>query len=145
MDKASLKKVIGENIRIARIKKDMSIDELSELLDLTPGFVGLIERGQRGATAYTLHKLSEIFQIKIDTFFNERFDGLLVEEEDPAKIKREKISTILYDLEPSELDFIIDLIKSLKQMQSNSLKSASKKISSHSSRSYQPLTLDEDE
>ncbi len=116
MNKGSLKKAIGENIREARIKKDMSIDELSELLELSPGFVGLIERGQRGATAYTLYKLSEIFQTKIDNFFSGSSQPVSLKEENPVNVKREKVQTILYGLNTAELDFVIDMIKNLKQM-----------------------------
>ncbi len=119
MDKITLKKTIGENIRKHRIAKDMSIDELSELLGLSPGFIGLIERGQRGATAYTLHKLSQIFQIKVDELFCETSEtsiALCESAVDHTKVKREKVSTLLYDLRSKELDFVIEFIKGLKNM-----------------------------
>jgi len=49
MTKLKLRAIIGENVRNERIARDISIDELSEMIGLTPGFVGLIECGQGGA------------------------------------------------------------------------------------------------
>lgn len=120
MTKERLKKIMGENIRNERVSRSMSIDELAELLELTSGFVGLIERGRRGATAYTLFKLSDIFGMPIDDMFVNT-DGYAArvseDKSSPVKAKRAKINSILYDLNESELDFIIAIIKELKNMQ----------------------------
>lgn len=43
-----LRKIIGENMRTLRNAKDLSLDEVSELLDITPGYLGMVERGRVG-------------------------------------------------------------------------------------------------
>ncbi len=52
-------KLIGSNIRFERQKRDLTIEELSEILNIAPGFLGLIERGQRGTSIKNLCKIAE--------------------------------------------------------------------------------------
>ncbi|MCD8157346.1 MAG: helix-turn-helix transcriptional regulator [Clostridiales bacterium] len=41
-------RLIGMNIRYERQLRNLTIEELSEIIGIAPGFLGLIERGQRG-------------------------------------------------------------------------------------------------
>ena len=110
-----LRNVIGNNIRDLRISRNLSIDELSDLLELSPGFVGLIERGQRGTTPLTLKKLSNIFSISIDSLFIEYQKTSsffhLTEFDEPAKIKRKKIHSMIVNFTVKELDLILSVVK----------------------------------
>ena len=118
MTKNVLRNIMGENIRIERISRGFSIDELSEILGLTAGFVGLIERGQRGATPLTLYKLSKIFGLSIDSFYYPRqsASNLNEEPEITVEIKRKKIESLISDFSEKELDFVILMIKNLRVM-----------------------------
>ena len=117
MTKKELRRVMGSNIRNQRMSRAMSIDELSELLELTSGFVGLIERGHRGATAYTLYKLSDIFSIPVDTIFSEEVK-LAEETVSETKQKRNKVISMLHNLSEAELDYLVENIKSIKKLSS---------------------------
>jgi transcriptional regulator with XRE-family HTH domain len=120
MTKERLRVLMGENIRNERTARNMSIDELAEMLELTSGFVGLIERGRRGATAYTLFKLSEIFNISIDNIFARTSDRQMrfAEEMEPrsADVRKTKIYGMINGLTNGELDFLINTIKGIKVM-----------------------------
>jgi len=124
MTKERLKKAIGGNIRSARLSRGMSIDELAELLQLTSGFVGLIERGSRGATVYTLYKLADIMETSIDSFFysgagsasESKFAEEKVGKKNKGNAKKEKISSLMVDFSDSELDFIISVVKNLRNL-----------------------------
>jgi transcriptional regulator with XRE-family HTH domain len=111
---------MGENIRNERTARNMSIDELAEMLELTSGFVGLIERGRRGATAYTLFKLSEIFNISIDNIFARTSDRQMrfAEETEPRSTdtRKNQIYSMINGLTNGELDFLINTIKGIKVM-----------------------------
>jgi len=48
----------------------MGLEELSARMGITPGFLGLMERGRRGVTACNLDCLSRIFNISIAEFFS---------------------------------------------------------------------------
>ena len=119
MTKKQLRTIAGENIRRERLARDMSLDELADMLQLTTGFVGLIERGQRGAAPITLYKLSNIFGVSIDVFFRHNSNGPLSLAEEPAtkeNTRREKINSLISDFTDSELDFIISMIKNVRAM-----------------------------
>ncbi|MCL2351404.1 MAG: helix-turn-helix domain-containing protein [Firmicutes bacterium] len=122
MTKERLKKAIGGNIRKARLSRGMSIDELAELLQLTSGFVGLIERGSRGATVYTLYKLADIMETSIDSFFysgpgpNTKFEEDKPGKKNKGNPKKDKIASLIVDFSDSEFDFIIGVIKNLRSL-----------------------------
>jgi len=118
MTKQRLRIIIGENIRNERIARNISIDELAEMLDLTSGFVGLIERGQRGTTPCTLYKLSDVFGLDIDNFFRGVELGLSVGEERLPKshAKRKKIESLIAGFNEMELDFAINVLKGMREM-----------------------------
>ena len=119
MTKDRLRTIIGENIRSERMARNFSIDELAELLELTPGFVGLIERGQRGTTPSTLFKLADVFGMSIDALFYHNQDTSISfgeEYTDDSQIRRKKISSLISDFTNSELDFVITTLKGIRGM-----------------------------
>ncbi|MCL2399075.1 MAG: helix-turn-helix transcriptional regulator [Defluviitaleaceae bacterium] len=119
MTKERLRIIIGENIRTERIARNISIDELAELLELTSGFVGLIERGQRGTTPNTLFKLADVFGTSIDSFFyreNSSSLSFAEESENGKKVKRKKLKSLISDFSEEEIDFVIRVVKGVRQM-----------------------------
>jgi len=115
MTKERLRIIIGENIRNERLSRNISIDELAEMIELTSGFVGLIERGQRGTTPGTLVKLADVFGISIDTLFYRHKDiSLSLAEESKSQAKHRKIKSLTTDFSDIELDFVISTIKNIR-------------------------------
>jgi len=115
MTKSNLRAIIGENIRNERTARNISIDELSELIDLTPGFVGLIERGRRGTTPSTLYKLAEVFDIPIDDLFYTNSTHLASNQQ-PActtDIQKKKIISFISIFDGKQLNFIIAIIRGM--------------------------------
>ena len=133
MTAKNLYTIIGANIRCEREKINMTQAQLAEQLGLSTGFVGAIERGDKGTALLTLYKLSEIFPtVPIGRYFlppdkttlKIRDDSLAVLAEDREKrltleAKRAKISAIITNLKENELDFMIQMIKNLKDMHSD--------------------------
>ena len=112
MSKQQIRNIMGENIRNERLNCHLSLDELSELLEITPGFLGLIERGNRGVTALNLVKLSEILDVPIDTFYYSR-EGITL---DTRTMLRKKLLALTANFNDMELNFIIMMAKGLYQM-----------------------------
>ncbi|MCI8806195.1 MAG: helix-turn-helix transcriptional regulator [Clostridiales bacterium] len=118
-------KLIGSNIRFERQKRDLTIEELSEILNIAPGFLGLIERGQRGTSIKNLCKIAEFFSISLDQLIT-RPAGTVVKSEDELmaeKIEnielRDKYTTavsLIHGLSTVELDFVITSIKSMRRL-----------------------------
>ena len=110
---------MGENIRQERVSRNISIDELAEILDLTPGFVGLMERGKRGAALITLLKLSDIFGISIDSFFfKSKSSALSFSDEHTSETQayHKKIESLISDFTDKELEFLVSTIKNMRTM-----------------------------
>ena len=120
-DKVHLDKIIGRNIRAEREARGISRDELAELLDLTTSHMGLIERGERGATAVTLSKLTRVFDVPIDHFFQDQlkhtfsFHGFNDEE---LSVNRKKILSMVTKLNEHELGLIVHTIRGILDMNS---------------------------
>jgi len=111
VDKNELKTMIGRNIRNERVIRGMSLDELAELMEQSPGFLGLVERGQRGATAQNLLKLADIFGISIDSLFLRGEIESYVLSDGLQK----KLSSLISDFSEIELFFIINVVKEFRQ------------------------------
>ncbi|MCL1884241.1 MAG: helix-turn-helix domain-containing protein [Defluviitaleaceae bacterium] len=64
--KMELRKEMGGRLRDLRKGHGFTVDELSRQLDMTPSFLGLIERGQRGLSAEWLISICTLFQCSAD-------------------------------------------------------------------------------
>lgn len=53
---------IGRRIREERTLRSLSIEKLAELAEVTPSFLGLIERGERKLSVHTLDKITKALQ-----------------------------------------------------------------------------------
>lgn len=60
---------IGRMIRKARINLNMTQEQLSEEIDVTPAFVGHIERAERAASLTTIVKLAIRLNLSLDELF----------------------------------------------------------------------------
>jgi len=118
LEKDRLDEIIGKNIRLERESRRLSRDELAEMMDLTSSHMGLIERGERGATAVTLSKLSKAFDIPIDHLFTSpKPGGLSVREEaDVPSPNRKKVQSLMTCLNETELEFVVHTIKGVIAM-----------------------------
>jgi len=121
MTKSRLRIIVGENIRRERVSRDITIEELSEILKITPGFIGLIERGQRGIAPATLFKLSEIFGISIDVFFCSHEDSALKFAEKNESLntigaQKKKVDSLLSAFKEDELDFVVTMLQNVRDM-----------------------------
>jgi transcriptional regulator with XRE-family HTH domain len=57
---------IGNRIRLAREELGITRENLSELVDITPYYLGQIERGERNMSIKTLIKISSSLKVSID-------------------------------------------------------------------------------
>jgi len=117
--KIRLDSIIGQNIRIARESRQMSRDELAEVMELTVSHMGLIERGERGATVVTLEELARVFDVSVDSFFveHEGMSPTILEDgyDSDGKLarQRKKISSLVTRLDEHEIGYLVDVVKGL--------------------------------
>lgn len=102
-------KALGKRIRAERKKNKLTIERLCELLDVSPSFIGLVERGDSGISLEKLCRLSEILQVSTDY--------LLKGEESNAKPERsyaEILQANLCTYSEDELQFLVELMNFLR-------------------------------
>jgi len=68
MSKRDLQK-FGKRLKALRVERDLTQLELAEILDLSPNFVGMIERGERNTTVENVFKIARALNIKPDALF----------------------------------------------------------------------------
>ncbi len=60
-------KNIGSNIRTLRKSRGLTMEDLAYVLDIAPGFLGLVERGTRGVSLANLAKICSFFDVTLET------------------------------------------------------------------------------
>ena len=108
-----LNNMLGENIRRERLARNLSVRELAELIDRSISFVALIERGKRGPSWDTLCKFADAFDVSVESLFAADPASVRLDE---VYIKRNKINSLLINLNSSQLDFIASVIKQIPIM-----------------------------
>jgi transcriptional regulator with XRE-family HTH domain len=63
---------IGTIIREARTNKGMTQEQLAEAVDITPAFIGHIERGGRSLSLTTLVGIANVLDIVMSDFFADK-------------------------------------------------------------------------
>lgn len=68
MSKKDLQK-FGKNLKYLRIEHNLTQLELAELLNMSPNFIGMIERGERNTTVENVYKIARVLNIKPEMLF----------------------------------------------------------------------------
>ena len=100
----NMSKGIGNRIRKLRLSYGLNITKLSELLDISESYLGLIERGQRNLATPKLIKTSEIFHVTLDYLVFGR-------GEHPTNFNGDSFVDIERILNPNELNALADVAK----------------------------------
>lgn len=68
MSKRDLQK-FGKRLKSLRLDKNLTQLELAEILDMSPNFIGMIERGERNTTVENVFKIARALGIKPSILF----------------------------------------------------------------------------
>ena len=109
-----LKVEIGKRIRDLRQCYNMSSEDLAKRLNITPGYLGLIERGDRGTTALKLIALSRIFRVSLDYLMTGNSDA-------PMRVPSNSLTFVRDSLNKQEQSYIVELAKELATCQYNGI------------------------
>lgn len=106
-------KELGKRIRDERLKNKLTIEKLCELLDVSPSFIGLVERGTSGISIEKLCRLSEIFHVSTDYLIKGTQDNTPSAPK-PENHALDALNAYLYNSTEDEILFILSLIKFIK-------------------------------
>lgn len=65
-----IKNKLGRNIKIERIRKDLTQEEFAEMIDMSLSHVSKLEQGLTSPTAIALFKMSKVLKIPMEKFFD---------------------------------------------------------------------------
>ena len=74
MNKNELLKKLGKNVKIERIKKDMTQEQLSTLLGVSQNYIACIERGRENMSLGKILELANALNVKIEKILDELSD-----------------------------------------------------------------------
>ncbi len=66
MDKELLLKKFGKNVKIERIKKDLTQEQLAEIMNVSQNYIANIERGKANMSLAKILELSKFMNVKIE-------------------------------------------------------------------------------
>lgn len=70
MSKKDLQK-FGKRLKVLRLDHNLTQLELAEILDMSPNFIGMIERGERNTTVENVFKIACALNVKPSNLFEE--------------------------------------------------------------------------
>jgi len=114
--------IIGKNIRIERAKRGFTIENLAEYLELSPPYIGLLERGQRCPSLLTLFRVCELFNVTPDDIFLEKDSvcrgSLSISEvrKSSPKSGYDAVVALLTGLNESELNYVAEMVKGYRKL-----------------------------
>ena len=66
MDKKTLLKKFGKNVKIERIKKDLTQEQLAEIMGVSQNYIANIERGNANMSIFKLYELSSFLGTSLE-------------------------------------------------------------------------------
>ena len=70
--------MLGENIKLLREARKISLSKLARLADISPGYLSDIEKGNKTSPSIdVLEKLASILDVKVELFFKEDLDEVI--------------------------------------------------------------------
>ena len=99
---------LGTKIRNIRYNHNMSQEEMSKVLEINRNYLSRIETNKSLPTSEVLTKLSDRFNVNINSLLGLNLDGSDGEKTKIRKIK--KINQYCSYLSNSELDFVVNIL-----------------------------------
>ena len=69
-ERKMLLKQLGLSIKLARVRKELSQEELAELAGLHRTYIGMVERAERSITVINLVQIAKALDISLDKLFD---------------------------------------------------------------------------
>ena len=70
MNKQELLKRFGKNVKIERIKQDLTQEQFAEIMNVSQNYIANIECGKANMSLAKVLELSEFLQVEIDVLLN---------------------------------------------------------------------------
>ncbi|MCL1935789.1 MAG: helix-turn-helix domain-containing protein [Defluviitaleaceae bacterium] len=109
---AQLKTILGKNIKMLRKANKISVEELSDMLGIaSSSTLRHIERGSQEPSIVILLKLSKIFNVSINSLFQDSSNESL--QIDSNSLKLNEIRTMIMKLDAKELKYFESMLRQM--------------------------------
>lgn len=96
---------LGNNIKLERLRLNLTQEQLSEKLDISTSYLGRIERGERNVPLDTLIRLADILNVSIDYLLRDSI------HKNNTDVLNYEINQLISELCDSEQNLILDMIR----------------------------------
>lgn len=97
----NLNLIIGTKLKNIRLRRNLSLDDVSRLTGVSKGMLGQIERGLSNPTVSTLWKISTGLKVSFSSFINEKEDDLkVIHQDDIVPLLEDNNRMKLYSIFP---------------------------------------------
>lgn len=110
---------IGERVRQLRIKCGLSQEQLALQADITPAYLGLVERNQRNPTVRIIEQICNTLNISLMDFFSNQTGEDRIDNTDLLSLQ---ILMQIHDCTEEEKKILLSLIKEALKLSHNSRK-----------------------
>ena len=100
---------IGNNVRAARQSKNLTIEQLAELIDVTDSYLGVAERGTSGFSVEVIIRLASVLGVTTDSLLMENAPN-----PEPST-KLDSLVMLLSKCSDSEIDYLAEFVKLSKK------------------------------
>ena len=101
-------KALGQAIKAARMKREMTREQLGEILDLAPRYIMSIENNGQHPSFQVFYELATYFHISVDQFF--------FPESTPEKSSvQRRVESLLDEMDDTELIILEAAAKGIKE------------------------------
>ncbi|HBE9554113.1 TPA: helix-turn-helix transcriptional regulator [Clostridioides difficile] len=101
-------RAIGQRIKIARIKKHLTQDTVSKMVNITPSHMSNVETGKSTVSLPTLVSIANALGVSVDELL---CDTIL----DSKVVFEKELSDILKDCNDYEIRVLVDILKASKE------------------------------
>ncbi|MBN2557947.1 MAG: helix-turn-helix transcriptional regulator [Clostridia bacterium] len=99
----SVYNLLGKRIKEQRRKLELTQEKLSELCNLSPSYIGIIERGEKRVSVETLVRIANVLGVSADFLLGDSIDY-------SADYYIEKEKAYLNDMNESEAKYIYEFL-----------------------------------
>lgn len=110
MDRDSITKNLGNNIKKFRLEKGFSQENLALRAGIHPAYLGRLERGEKCPTLDTVFKICDALSVPVADIIS------FSQPESQSGTDKKTIEEIIQKLPKSKQDKLLDIIKSIAEL-----------------------------
>ncbi len=106
---SNIRKIFGQRVRHYRKNKKLSQEQLAELCDLHPTYIGQLERGEKNASLETIMRVSEGLSVPPEVFF----ENIVPSEKESTA---QEIYNIAIALPQEKQEALLDIVEKISDL-----------------------------